>query len=225
MEMMTVLLIFGTLLALAVSTLSRMKSRVTLATTVAELQGLIHQARQSALASGNPVAILIYPNYSASATGAQSTGYVVAYQDACFDFFTTTPACGMNYGNFNPAAPVVGANGAVQSTVLDTMPLPNGIIVGPATGMGAGATLVAPLQSILVNTYCSFCGPTGGAIQFDPRGQATFYSLNGTNFTPVPVTGGGSLSLTYDPLTTSVTGQRTLIIFSASGAVQTINRG
>ena len=37
--------------------------------------------------------------------------------------------------------------------------------------------------------------------------------------------GGASLSLGYDPAVTNVTGQRTLVILSASGAIQIINGG
>jgi hypothetical protein len=110
--------------------------------------------------------------------------------------------------------------------VLDTMTLPYGIIFGPATGMGAGVTLPAPLNTIAVNTNCSFCGTTGGAVEFGSQGQATFYSLNGSTVTPQTVTGGASLSLGFDPaILSDMTGQRTLVIFSASGAVQMISGG
>jgi Tfp pilus assembly protein FimT len=203
------------------------KPRAALASAAADLQSLLHQARQTALGTGDPVAVLIYPAYAPPAAGGvSSTGYAIVYQDACFDFFTATaPTCGVRYATYNPAAPATGANGTLQSVVIDTVGLPRGVVFGPATGMGAAATLAAPLNAIPVNKACSFCGTTGGAVVFDPTGKATFYQLDGTNQTgPLNVT-GGSLSLGYDANYTNLTGQRTVLILSISGAVQTISNG
>ena len=229
-EMAVVLAIVAVLAGLAYAALSHAKPRADLASATVELTSLIHQARQSALASGDNVSVLVYPNYLNP--GVNSTGYFVIYQDACFDFFTGGATCGVSYGSYNPATPAAGGNATYQSIVLDTMALPYGIVVGPPAGMGAGAVLVAPLAGVPVNTNCSFCGTTGGAVQFGPQGQASFYSLSGSTVTPCTtltcpgVNLGASLSLGYDPtIHGDMTGQRTLVIFTSSGAVQTINGG
>lgn len=220
LELAVVVAIVAILASMAHFALSRDRPRAALASTAAELQSLLHQARQSALASDTPVAVLFYPQYSAPSVSG-STGYVVVYQDACFDFFAGGVRCGVSYGDYDPA--VLAAGGASQ--VLDTMTLPRGITVGPATGMGPSATLKAPLQGVAVNVACAFCGTTGGAVQFDPRGQATFFALSGSTVTPYAPGGGASLSLGYDGAVTDATGQRTLVILSGSGAVQAVNGG
>ena len=223
-EAMVVVAIVLILSALVISSLARSKPRANLANATLELHGLLHQARQAALSGGVPVSVLVYRTYAPP--GAGSPGYFVVYQDACFDFFTGGGTCGVSYAAYDPANLAVGSAGTTRSAVLDTMTLPSGVIIGPATGMGAGAALNAPLAGIVVNLDCSFCGTTGGAVQFDPRGQATFYSLaGGFQAGPLAVNGGASLTLGYDPAVTTVTGQRTLVVLSASGAVQIISGG
>ena len=172
------------------------------------------------------MAALIYPRYSAAGV-AGSTGYVILYQDACIDFLTGGATCGVAYATYDPAVLATGTNGTLQSAVLGTMSLPPGVVVGPPTGMGASAALPAPSAGVVVNVACSFCGTTGGAVQFDTRGQASFYGLSGNTVTgPLPVNGGASLSLGFDPVTApDMSGQRTLVILSASGAVQTFTGG
>ena len=229
-ELAIVIAIIGILAALAGSYMLRSRPRANLANATMELQALLHQARQSALATGNPVGVLVYTAYSPPAAlgSPASIGYVIVYQDACFDFFTGGATCGVGYGSYNPAVLATGG----RSQVLDTMTLPYGVIVGPPDGMGSGALLTAPLNNVLVNTSCSFCGTTGGAVQFDARGQASFFALSGstvtgplTPATTPAVNGGASLSLGYNSATTDATGQRTLVILSASGAVTSINGG
>jgi prepilin-type N-terminal cleavage/methylation domain-containing protein len=219
-ELVIVIAIIAILAAMVGSSMARSKPRANLASAATELQALIHQARQSALATGNPVGVLVYKSYSPTADPT-SIGYVIVYQDACFDFFTNGATCGVSYGGYNPAVLRTGG----KSTVLDTMTLPSGIIVGPPTGMGASASLKAPLQGVLVNVACDFCDVTGGAIQFDPRGQASFYKLNGTTVAPYTPIGGASISLGFNPAVTDATGQRTLVILSGSGAVELISGG
>ncbi len=131
----------------------------------------------------------------------------------------------MSYATYNPANLVAGSSGALQSAVLDTMALPNGVVVGPPTGMGTGAVLAAPLSAVPENTSCSFCGTTGGAVAFDPSGHATFYGLSGTTVTGPLTPTGGSVSLGFDPAVTGAAGQRTLVILSGSGAVEAFNGG
>ncbi len=223
LELTVVVAIGLTLTLLAYTSYSRSKPRANLASAAAELQGLIHQARQTALSTGNPVSVLVYPGYSPD---GRARGYLVVYQDACFDFFTGGSSCGVAYRTFDPSRPVAGRNGATTSAIVDTMSLPDGVSVGPANGMGTGAALAAPLSQIPVDVSCSFCGTTGGAVQFDPAGRASFYSLSGATLSgPLPVRGGGSLSLGFDATVTDATGQRTLVILSGSGAVQTVSAG
>jgi prepilin-type N-terminal cleavage/methylation domain-containing protein len=228
-EMAVVLLIIAVIAALTVTTFSRAKPRADMKSAAAELQALIHQARETALSTGTPVAVLVYKAYTPPSSG---TGYFIVYQDACFDFFTGGATCGVTYAAYNPAQLVVGASATTSSVVIDTMTLPNNVSIGPSSGMGTSATLPAPLAGVAVNVDCSFCGSTGGAIQFDPSGQATFYALSGTtqtgplgpSSTPA-VNGGASVSLTYNSALTSDTGQLTLVILSASGAVQVRGTG
>jgi prepilin-type N-terminal cleavage/methylation domain-containing protein len=220
-ELAVVIAVIAILATAAGVSFARSKARANLASSAAELQSLLHQARQSALATGTPVAVLVYPGYVPPAGPARGTGYFIVYRDACFDFFNKGTTCGVSFDGYDPAKPAAGG----ASEVLDTMTLPLGIAVGPDTGMGASATLKAPLQGIAVNVRCSFCGTTGGAVQFDPRGQATFFALSGTTVTRQDPGAGASLSLGYDAAVTDATGQRTLVILSGSGAVQALTAG
>lgn len=222
-EAMVAITVVAILGALSITSFSRGKQRANLKSAAAELQSLLHQARESALASGTQVAVLVYPGYTPASGGR---GYFIVYQDACFDFFTGGARCGVRYETYAPATPAAGSSGTLASVVVDTMALPTSIMIGPSTGMGAGATLPAPLSGVTVTAACSFCGTTGGAVVFDASGQASFWALDGATpatllgpATTPAVNGGGSLSLTYDPAT-GMTGRITLVIFSASGATQ-----
>ena len=224
-ELAIVLAVVAILSAAAVTSLSRGKTRASLLGATTELASLLHQARQTALGTGTPVAVLLYKGYSAP--GSLSTGYVIVYQDACFDFFSGGATCGVTYATYDPAVLAFGTSGTTKSAVLDTMTLPRGVIVGPANGMGTGTTLRAPIAGIPVDVDCSFCGTTGGAVVFDASGQASFYSLAGGSQTgPLAVNGGASVSLGYDTaVTPDLTGQRTLVILSASGVVRLLAGG
>jgi prepilin-type N-terminal cleavage/methylation domain-containing protein len=221
-ELAVVLLIIAVIAGLTVTSFTRAKPRADMKTAAGELQALLHQARETALSSGNPVYVLVYKGFTPGASGS-GIGYFIVYQDACApvpDFMTGGGTCGVSFAAYNPA--VLAAGGS--SVIVDTMTLPNNLMVGPTTGMGV--PLAAPLQNVAVNTDCSFCGSTGGAVQFDASGQATFFSLAGGTVTALGANGGGgSLSLTYNPDVTGVTGQMTLVIFSASGAVQVFGTG
>jgi prepilin-type N-terminal cleavage/methylation domain-containing protein len=210
-ELAVVMVIIAVLAALTVVSFARSKPRADMMSAAAELQALLHQAREAALQSGNPVVVLVYPNYTPANSGQ---GYFIVYQDASVnsDFFNGGAVA---FATYNPA--VLAAGGT--SVVIDTMTLPSDVMVGPSTGMGS-SPLAAPLQNVIVNVACSFCGSTAGAVAFSPIGVATFYSLSGTTQTTVAANGGASLSLTYNSAFTNVTGQVTLVIFSASGAVQ-----
>lgn len=220
-ELLIVIAIIAILATAASSSLARTKPRANLANAAAELQALLHQARQSALATGTPVAVLVFPSYVPAGGPARPTGHFIVYRDACFDFFAGGTTCGVTFGGYDPAKPAAGG----ASEVLDTMTLPPGIAVGPATGMGASASLKAPLQGVAVNVACSFCGTTGGAVQFDSRGSASFFGLSGSTVTRQAPGAGASLSLGFDAAVTDATGQRTLVILSGSGAVEALNAG
>ena len=226
-ELAIVVAVIAILVAVAVTNLWRLKPRASLAGAGAELQAMLHQARQTALATGTPVVVLVYPSYTQAVAGLTSKGYLIVYQDACFDFFTATPPCGVKFATYDPGKPASGNSATAQSQVLDSMSLPYSIVVGPTAGMGAGATLPAPLNNVPVNSACTFCGTTAGAVQFDAQGRATYYSLSGTTQTgPLADTGGGqSLSLGYDQTLAPLAGQRTVVILSGSGAVETIAGG
>jgi hypothetical protein len=141
------------------------------------------------------------------------TGRVIVYEDGDFRFFTGagTP----NFESFDPATPATGARGQI----VTEMDLPQGVVVGPATGMGPGAVLPAPLAGIDVTRDCSFCGALPdrrGAIRFDGRGRPSFLGANGTG-----TRAGGSLSVTA----TELAAQRTLLVLPATGAVRVLDNG
>jgi type II secretory pathway pseudopilin PulG len=210
-ELAIVAAIAATLGAIAYASMARQRPRAQLANSASELHSLLHGARQQALASGHPVAVLFFPDFS---TG-DGVGRVIVYEDGQFDFFTTGT---VNFGGYDPSKPAAPA----QSQVVATFDLPRGIQIGPASGMGSGATLPAPWDGIDVTTDCSFCSTSGsrrGAIVFDPRGRATFYSQNGTS---LAVTKGGSVTIQAPDLGSA---SRTFVITSSTGAVRAYNNG
>ncbi len=206
-ELAVVVAIIGVLAALAASNPSWLRRRASLQSSAAELAALIHGARLSAMATGHPVGVLVFP----SASGApDSTGRVVVYEDGNSDFFAGGAV------NFAAYVPTVLAYGD-RSQVITTLDLPSGIVFGPATGLGASATLPAPLSGINVQSDCSFCDTAAvrrGAIRFDSRGRATFYRGGSVQ----AVSGGGSLSLT----STEAGGTWTLAILANTGAVKLV---
>jgi prepilin-type N-terminal cleavage/methylation domain-containing protein len=211
-EMAVVTAIILVVMALAWSNMTRQRPRARLATATAELQSLIHGARQSALSRGHPVAVMVFPQYA----GTASTGRVVVLEDRSENFFQSTST--LNFDNFSASATSSGAD-----QVLATYDLPTGIVFGPSAGMGAGSTLTAPLDAVNVATDCSFCGTSSdrrGAIRFDTRGRAAFFGS--ASSTPASAA-GGSLSLTAPEITT--TQQRTVVILPATGTVRTIANG
>jgi prepilin-type N-terminal cleavage/methylation domain-containing protein len=208
-ELAITIAIVGIVAALAFSNFWKQKPRATLATTTAELQSLLHGARQTALATSHDVVVMLFPDYDA---GGGAVGRVILYEDADFTFFT---GGAVNFAGYNPAVPASGA----RSQVLDTYDLPFSVTVGPATGMGASALLPAPYAGVPVNVACSFCATSGdhrGAVRFDSRGRATFYQA------------GALLDATGASLTlqaASLLGQRTLIITSGTGSVRALLNG
>ena len=221
-ELMIVVAVIVILSALAVANLWRLKPRADLAGATAELAALLHQARQTALQDGKPVAVIFYPGFSQNVGGYVSTGYVVMYEDACYDFFTKSPACGVAFTDYaDPSKLKTGG----QSKVIDTMTFPMNVVFAEAIEMASSKSLPAPLDKIPVDKGCTFCGTTAGAAQFDAQGRVTFYSLDGTAQTELSNVGGYSLSLGFRQSIAPIQGHRTLVIFSGSGMVQTIVRG
>lgn len=211
-EIAIVVAVIGVLTALAYGSIARQRPRANLASTTAEFHALLHGARLTAMANGRNVVAMVFPTFRNREGG---TGRVILYEDGDFDFFSA--AAVVNFGGYAPATLSAG----VRSQVLEVIDLPPAVQVGPATGMGAGATLVAPLDGIAVDVSCGFCAAGGdrrGAVMFDPRGRAWFYSQNGA---PNAVTKGASISFEAP----EVTGSRTVVITNATGAVRTFNNG
>jgi prepilin-type N-terminal cleavage/methylation domain-containing protein len=203
---MTIVVVLG---AIAVSSFSRQLPRSNLNSAASELQAAMHGGRQHALATGHDVWVMIFPQYVSSS----GTGRIIVYEDAASSF-----AAGgtLTVGNYNPATLAFVAPGQV----VTTFDLPTGIVVGPATGRGASATLPAPLAGVDVTKACSFCSTSGdgrGAVRFRPNGSASFYAGS----TLQTVTAGASMGLNAS----AVNRTWTLVVTSAAGAVQLLPGG
>jgi prepilin-type N-terminal cleavage/methylation domain-containing protein len=212
-ELAVVLAIAAVIAALAWTNLWRLRPRAQLADASSELVALVHGARQHALATSNDV-VMVFPQFAFNG----STGRVIVYEDGNANFLTDGSP--LNFGGYVPAVLRAGD----RSSVVAQYDLPRNIVVGPALGGGAAAALPAPLAGIPVNIDCSFCRADGdrrGAIRFDSRGRAFFYSGNTGAGGPAANVVGGSLSLSAP----EVGGQRTLIITSGTGSVTLRNQG
>ena len=213
-ELIIVVAIMAALAAIAWSNLWRLRPRAQLADATSELVALVHGARQHALATGNDVAVMVFPNFA----GSGSTGRVVVYEDGNADLFSD--AATINFAGYDAAAlPRAG-----RSTIVADYDLPRNVVVGPSAGAGSSAALVAPMAAIPINVDCSFCKADGdrrGAIRFDSRGRASFYSGNTGLGQPAANVVGGSLSLAAP----EVGGQRTIIVTSGTGSVTLHNQG
>jgi len=213
-ELVVVVAIAAAIAGLAWTNLWRLRPRAQMADASSELVALVHGARQHALATGNDVVVMVFPQFAIGG----STGRVIVYEDGDTTFLTDGSP--LNFAGYNPA---VLAHG-VRSSVVADYDLPRNVVVGPATGAGAASALVAPLAGIPINVDCSFCmagGDRRGAIRFDSRGRAFFYSGNTGVGQPAANVVGGSLSLAAP----EVAGQRTLVVTSGTGSVTLHNRG
>lgn len=216
-EMMITVAVVGIIAALATVSLARVRPRANLAGAAVELHSLLHAARQQALAAGQDVAVLVFPGYSPR---AGEVGRIIVYQDGDHTLFDETAAD--NFDDYDPAKIRCGP----KSEILSSLDLPAGVVVGPATGLGAGEVLPAPLAAIPVNLDCTFCdgdkAARRGAVVFDSRGRARFYSKAGV---PLAVS-GGSVSLEAPALGTGAQGQvKALTVVGSTGAVSVIDRG
>ncbi len=213
-ELAVVVAIISVLGALAWSNIWRLRPRAQLADATSELVALVHGARQHALATGNDVAVMVFPTYAASG----ATGRVIVYEDGNADFFSDLGA--VNFAGYDPAALARGS----RSQIVADYDLPRNVVVGPTAGAGSSSALVAPLAGIPINVDCSFCragGDRRGAIRFDSRGRAFFYGGNTGVGQPAVNAVGGSISLAAP----EVNGQRTLIVTSGTGSVTLHNQG
>lgn len=213
-ELAVVVAIVGVIGGLAWSNLWRLRPRAQMADASNELVALLHGARQHALATGNDVVVMVFPQFAIRG----STGRVIVYEDGDASFLTAGSP--LNFAAYDPAVLAAGS----RSSVVADYEFPRNIVVGPAAGAGAAAALFAPLAGIPINVDCSFCragGDRRGAIRFDSRGRAFFYSDNTGVGQPAANVVGGSLSLT----TLEVGGQRTLIVTSGTGSVTLHNQG
>jgi prepilin-type N-terminal cleavage/methylation domain-containing protein len=219
-EMVVVLAIVGVLASLAVSSWRRARPRATFSGTSAEIQSLVHLARQQALSSGVNVAVMIFPGYARP--GSEGTGRIIVIQDdtdPTQSLFAASAA--LKFGSYDPGVLAAPANGSV----VTTLDLPKGIVVGPADGMGPDV-LPFPYNGIITNLDCSFCSGAGatrrGAIVFDSRGRTTFRDENGAVAQPQ----GGSFTVTSQDLATiSARVTSTLVITSPQGMLRTYLHG
>ncbi|OFX24673.1 MAG: hypothetical protein A2V77_15740 [Anaeromyxobacter sp. RBG_16_69_14] len=226
--------------ALAYDGMSRTRPRANFNGVSAELQSLVHFARLHALAEGVSVAVLVYPQYR----GEGSQGRIIVYQEStnpAWSLFNTAAA--LNFDNYDPAVLAAAAPPApdLPATIVTTLDLSSGVNFGPDVGL-AVAALPFPYNGITTNVACSFCnaGGTGtranrGAIVFNSRGQASFYSAAGNAL----AVQGGSLSICGTDLiaagTTSMscggvlaTGTfttSTLVVTGVSGTGRTFHNG
>ncbi len=216
-ELMVVVAIIGAVAALATASLVRARPRANLTGAAVDLQSLLHAARQTALATGEDVAVMFFPAFDGP---GDQVGRVVVYRDGERTFFDETAA--VNFDDYQPGALAAGP----RSEVVTTLDLPPAVRFGPADGQGAGAVLPAPWSTIPVNLDCTFCDgekeARRGAVVFDSSGRATFHAKTGVAL----AVEGGSVSLEVPALETDGRRQiRTLAVGASTGAVRAINNG
>lgn len=216
-EMVVTVAVLGILLALAWSGLGKVRKRADYTGTSGELEAVLHNARQTALSTGNPVVVAVN---TAFATPTGGLGRVVVFEDPGGLFFSGTGA--LNLGNYNWASPgyTLPAPSDPGVTVFD---LPRGVTFAPPL-----ATLVMrpPFTGVSLAGACSFCGGPVGGLRFDERGQVTFFTAVDAR---MAVTTGQSLTIwngdpRIEPLHPT-SGFRTLVITSVTGVVVTFSRG
>jgi prepilin-type N-terminal cleavage/methylation domain-containing protein len=221
-ELMVVIAVIGILSVVAFDSMRRSRPRASFSSVSAELQSLVHSARQQALASGVEVAVLVFPRYA----NGESTGRIVILQNATEvgQSFLNKNAL-VNLKNYDPARLAAPAGGQVVAT-LD---LPSGILVGPTTGSGQ-AGLPFPYDAIALDVDCSFCGTAAdhrGAIVFDGRGRSDFYLLDDpTEIARDANAAGGSLTI-YGTALLRPGGfsTSTLVVTRPMGMLRTIQNG
>lgn len=206
-EMAVTMLIVAVLATLSYSSLVRMRPRARLADVTADLTGLIYNARQNALATGHYTIVMFFPQQTNSARGV---GRVVAYEDSGYRFFSTTLPAHPNFRDFSASSP----GGIAAENLLGSIELPMGITMG--LGGASTPTLAAPYASVTAS-MCNFCSTSGdgrGAIVFDSRGRARFYSQADAG--PLSLL-TGTIAVTGSP---EISGFSMLLVSPTTGAVR-----
>jgi len=206
-EVAVVVAIIAVVAALAFSSVSPMRSRAKLQGSSAELSALLHNARQSALATGRHTVVMFFPDQANSEGGV---GRVVVYEDAASNFFAA--ASNPNFEGWDATKLPGGA-----SSLAGHLDLPVGVRFSLA-GLTA-PTFPAPFAAVTA-AACGFCGTGGdhrGAIRFDSLGRAAFFDGNGA---PIDLP-GASVGLSG----ASIAGVQFLIVSPATGAVKAHNHG
>jgi len=224
-EMATVIAIIVVVTVLSWDLMRRGRPRADFDSTTNEIQSLVHQARQEALAYGRQVAVMVFPDYA----NGKSTGRIIVLRDDSDQNFLNNASTTLTFGQYDPSVLQAPTNGVDSGEVISTFDLPSNVLVGPATGYGQA--LFFPYASITVTADCSFCiggGDRRGAIVFDGGGQTSFWYLAGTTITeqdPSTTTGGSfSIYSTDLPIGTTYT-TSTFVITSPQGSVRTFHNG
>jgi prepilin-type N-terminal cleavage/methylation domain-containing protein len=211
-EMAVTLAIAAVILTMAFVGWGSQRQRAKVTGTILDLRAMVHAARQEALATGDDVAVMVFPDFQVPNGGV---GRAIVYRDGNGTFFTALSP--VNFGSYDPRT----TDADSRSEVLASLDLELGYAFGPAAGQGAGRTLPAPFDNLPLDADCTFCdgggGARRGAVVFDYAGRARFYSDNGA---PLPATTGGSVTLTATEAPEEI---RTLAVLAASGAVRLIN--
>ncbi len=219
-EMAVTVAIIGVVAALVVFGFGRQKPRARLNGATTELQALLHEARQNALATGRLTVVMVFPAFQASTE--YGTGRFVVYEDGAGTFFTAgaTP----NFGAFVPTSEAAGT----RSRVVTDLNLPRLVAIGPSDGQGGATAMPVPYDRVTTGLACTFCAGDRGAVAFNSQGQALFYQGNGA---PLDVA-GGSVSL-YNPTESGgpaadtaarVPEIRTLAVVGPTGAVRVLRK-
>ncbi len=208
-EAAVVLGIVAVITTAAYASLAAMRPRASLAGTASEITGLLYNARQNSLATGNHTVVMVFPG---QANGEGGVGRVVAYEDPSLRFFSAASA--VNFGNWDGSRTpqVQGAN------LIGAVDLPPGVLFG--LGGATAPALPAPYDAVTASA-CNFCSTTGdarGAVVFDSRGSARFYSSTGTPLSLV----AGTLAVTGQP---TIPGYQMVLITPTTGAVRPYDRG
>jgi prepilin-type N-terminal cleavage/methylation domain-containing protein len=206
-EMMVVVAIIGIAAAMSLSLFGRQRPRQQVDQFALELRGILMGARQTAMSTGTPVAVVVFPAY----VSPSGTGRLILYRDGNFTLFSGAAA--INLENLSAATPAADS----RSEIVDTIDLSDGLVIGPATGQGAAAVMPAPFTGVAINVACPFCTGAGGrgAMVFKPDGSVTFQDRNGP---ALAMPQGASLSVTK----TDSEAIRTIVVAAGTGAMQTL---
>jgi len=210
-EMMVVLAVILIVAAAAGFGYASQRERQRLLGAAVDLHALVHSARQTALATGRQIVVMVFPD---TVVGTSVGRLLVWEQDQDFDFFDD--AAPTSFESFNPISTPPYAGGEV----LATLELPAGITFGPPTGYGGTAPLPSPIP---LESDCTFClgADRRGAIAFDSAGTPTFHMGNGAGgvLNDDVFAFGVSLSL----MSAEAREMKVLLVTAPTGGVQTLS--